>query len=65
MSEDKNMDASKYDVDGPTDIVDRQKFEEACQEARVIDREKKKEEIPKQNKIKTRFMPKRNVRTRA
>jgi len=38
MSEDEIMDALDYYVDGPTDIVDRQRFEEACQQARVIDR---------------------------
>jgi len=63
MSEDKIMDPLKYDVDGPTDIVDRQRFEEACQQARGMDREEKEEESPKP-KAKTREQPKRNVRTR-
>ena len=46
MSEDEIVDALKYDVDGPTDIVDRQRFEEACRQARVMDREEKEEESP-------------------
>jgi len=63
MSEDEIMDALDYDVDGPTDIVDRQKFEESCQQARVIDRDEKEEEAP-EPQVRRRQRPRRNVRTR-
>ena len=41
MSEDEIMDALDYDVNCPTDMVDRQRFEESCQQARVIERDEK------------------------
>ena len=65
MSEDEIIDALDYDVDGPTDIVDRQKFEEACQQARVIDRDEKEEEAQApEPQVRRRQQPRRNVRTR-
>ena len=63
MSEDEIMDVLDHDVDGPTDIVDRQRFEEACQQARVIDRDEKEDEAP-EPQVRRRQQPRRNVRTR-